>query len=147
MITTQGIFVFESKNYSGWIFGTETQHKWTQSLHIGYGDTQKEHFLNPIIQNEYHIKYLKKLLGNTYNYYSIIVFSDDCEFKKIIRNPNSCSHLIHRHQLCNTINIIKLSHQNILSFSDILNIYNKLYPYSQVDENKKLEHINNLKFK
>ena len=99
MITSRGIFVFESKNYSGWIFGTESQKRWTQSLHIGYGDTQKEHFYNPIMQNEYHIKYLNKLLGTQYKYHSIIVFSNDCEFKKIIRNPNSNSYLIYRCEL------------------------------------------------
>ena len=26
-ITAKGIFVLESKNYSGWIFGSESQHK------------------------------------------------------------------------------------------------------------------------
>ena len=30
MIHEKGIFVFESKNYSGWIFGSEDQLKWTQ---------------------------------------------------------------------------------------------------------------------
>ena len=28
-ITQKGIFVIESKNYSGWIFGSEKQYKWT----------------------------------------------------------------------------------------------------------------------
>ncbi len=96
MITTQGIFVFESKNYSGWIFGTETQRKWTQSLHIGYGDTQKEHFFNPIMQNEYHIKYLKNLLNTDTNFYSIVVFSNDCEFKNITRKSDSTAHFVRR---------------------------------------------------
>ena len=147
MITSRGIFVFESKNYSGWIFGTESQKRWTQSLHIGYGYTNKEHFYNPIMQNEYHIKYLNKLLNNSYKYHSIIVFSNDCEFKKIIRNPDSKSYLIHRGKLYQTIQEIMLSQPIILSSDDILSIYNKLYPYSQVDEFTKLQHIMNLKFK
>lgn len=29
-----GIYVFESKNYSGWIFGSENQKYWTQSFLI-----------------------------------------------------------------------------------------------------------------
>jgi hypothetical protein len=32
MIHNSGIYVFESKNYSGWIFGSEHQQKWTQTL-------------------------------------------------------------------------------------------------------------------
>ena len=31
MIHEKGIFVFESKNYSGWIFGSSDQLNWTQS--------------------------------------------------------------------------------------------------------------------
>jgi hypothetical protein len=144
MITTQGIFVFESKNYSGWIFGTETQRKWTQSLHIGYGDTQKEHFFNPIMQNEYHIKYLKDLLNVDTNFYSIVVFSNDCEFKNITRKSDSTAHLIYRSELYKTIQYIKIINTNVLSILDIETLYNKLYPYSQVDEETKIKHITNL---
>lgn len=32
MISETGIYVFESKNYSGWIFGDEKQRYWTQIL-------------------------------------------------------------------------------------------------------------------
>lgn len=145
MITTQGIFVFESKNYSGWIFGTETQRKWTQSLHIGYGDTQKEHFFNPIMQNEYHIKYLKNLLNTDTNFYSIVVFSNDCEFKSIKRNKNSGTILIHRYELSRVIKHLQLKNDPVLSLSKIDEIYNILYPYSQVNEETKLQHIINLK--
>lgn len=147
MISSYGIFVFESKNYSGWIFGTESQKRWTQSLHVGYGGTKKEHFYNPIMQNEYHITCLSKLLENPFKYHSIIVFSDDCEFKKIVRNQNSGSYLVHRYRLYYTIHNIMLSQSVVLSSEDILNVYNKLYPYSQVDENTKYNHIKNLKFK
>ena len=147
MIAPQGIFVFESKNYSGWIFGTESQKKWTQSLHIGYGNTKKEHFFNPIMQNKYHIKYLEKLLEKKYTYHSIIVFSDDCEFKNITRTPNSNSYLIYRRELNEIIHDIMLSQSKTLSTEDILYIYNKLYSYSQVDKDTKVQHIKNLKLK
>ena len=50
-----GIYVFESKNYSGWIFGTETQQYWTQTLPVGKGKSQKTKFFNPIIQNKVHL--------------------------------------------------------------------------------------------
>ena len=46
-----GIYVFESKNYSGWIFGNEKHQYWTQSLKGG----RKFKFYNPIFQNRTHI--------------------------------------------------------------------------------------------
>ncbi|MBP3820307.1 NERD domain-containing protein [bacterium] len=146
MIAPQGIFVFESKYYSGWIFGTESQKKWTQSLHIGYGDTQKEHFYNPIMQNEYHIKYLNNIVNKNLKYYSLVVFSNDCEFKSIKRNKNSGTILIHRYELNKVINHLLTNNNQALSQSDIDEIYNILYPYSQVSEETKIQHIANLKF-
>ncbi len=53
-----GIYVLESKNYSGWIFGDEKSKYWMQTLQNGH----KEKFYNPIFQNNTHIKYLIKLL-------------------------------------------------------------------------------------
>lgn len=46
MLHESGIYVFESKNYSGWIFGTENQKQWTQSLPAGRGRSKKEHIQN-----------------------------------------------------------------------------------------------------
>jgi hypothetical protein len=145
MICPQGIFVFESKNYIGWIFGTETQRKWTQTLHAGYGFSKKEHFFNPIMQNEYHIKYLSKLLDNKYPFYSIIVFSDNCEMKSITRKANSDANLIYRFELFKTVREELLRHNTVIPDKLINDIYNKLYPYSQVPEETKLQHILNLK--
>jgi hypothetical protein len=59
MISTKGIFVFESKNYSGWIFGSEKNRYWTQTL----PKNSKNKFFNPIWQNKAHIKALSESLG------------------------------------------------------------------------------------
>ena len=55
LISKSGVYVFESKNYSGWIFGNENQQYWTQTLLSG-GKSRKERFYNPIRQNRSHIK-------------------------------------------------------------------------------------------
>lgn len=47
-INQQGIFVFESKDYSGYIYGDGLHKSWTQVLN--YGKT-KHQFYNPIRQN------------------------------------------------------------------------------------------------
>ena len=55
MIADSGIYVFESKNYSGWIFGSEQSKSWTQTLPNGK-KARKERFYKPIMQNKTHIK-------------------------------------------------------------------------------------------
>jgi hypothetical protein len=79
-ITRKGIFVLETKNYSGWIFGNEKDYQWTQSFSNG----KKQRFYNPILQNRSHIKHLTAYLEKKIPYYSIIVFLDNgCKLKKI----------------------------------------------------------------
>lgn len=63
MLSAKGLFVFESKNYSGWIFGSERQPEWYQALPHGRGRSRKEAFYNPIMQNHTHIRHLQELLG------------------------------------------------------------------------------------
>ena len=96
------------------------------------------------MQNEYHIKYLSKIVDKNIKYYSIVVFSDSCEFKSIKRNKNSGAILIHRYELNRVIEHLRLNNNQILSASDIDEIYNILYPYSQVDEETKIQHITNI---
>lgn len=84
LLHESGIYVFESKNYSGWIFGTESQQYWTQTLPAGKGRSQKRQFFNPIFQNKGHLKWLQAFLSDqTLPLYSYIVFSDRCTLKNI----------------------------------------------------------------
>ena len=81
-IRTNRIFCIETKNYSGLIFGSEKDRKWTQCLRYG----KKNYFYNPIKQNKSHIFHLKKLLDNKYNIYSLIVFTQNNADKININN-------------------------------------------------------------
>ncbi|WP_417582815.1 nuclease-related domain-containing protein [Nitrincola sp.] len=77
IISRYGIFVVETKNMKGWIFGSATQAQWTQKI---YRHTSK--FQNPIHQNYKHIKTLEAALGcPTELLHSVIVFVGDSEFK------------------------------------------------------------------
>ena len=72
-----GIFVVETKNYSGWIFGDEKQARWTQIIY-----KQKHYFQNPLRQNYAHIKALSELLSLPEDKFrSMVVFLGDCELK------------------------------------------------------------------
>ena len=80
--TTEGIIVFEVKDYSGWIFGNGAHSHWTKVLAYG---KRKYRFYNPIKQNISHIETLRKQLKQFQNipFYSIIAFYGDCELKEI----------------------------------------------------------------
>ncbi|WP_396210114.1 nuclease-related domain-containing protein [Flavobacterium sp.] len=84
--TKVGIVVFEVKEYSGWIFGTENQINWTQIL--AYGKREYK-FYNPILQNKKHVEDLKKFYHfDNIPVFSMIVFFGNCEFKNLIDLPS-----------------------------------------------------------
>lgn len=72
-----GLFVLETKNYEGWIFGTEKQREWTQQIF-----RKRSRFQNPLRQNYKHVKTLQSLLDIAPEHlHSVIAFVGDCEFK------------------------------------------------------------------
>lgn len=78
IVSVYGIFVIETKNYKGWIYGKETQRQWTQAFPNG----RKYKFQNPLRQNYLHIKTLADLLGLEPRYFhSMIAFIGECELK------------------------------------------------------------------
>jgi len=78
IVSRYGIFVIETKNMDGWIFGGEKQAQWTQSI---YG--KKFRFQNPLHQNYRHTKALEEFLGLSSSYFhSVVCFvGDSCKFK------------------------------------------------------------------
>lgn len=142
MIYGSGVYVIENKNYSGWIFGGEKLRTWTQTLPQGKGRAaHKEHFLNPVFQNNLHIKYLRKLLEKDCAMHSIIVFSNRCVFKKLELDK---SIVIHRRDLKGIVQSIDKAVASSLSNKDIADLFAKLRPYSNVDEKLRQQHIANI---
>lgn len=144
LLHESGIYVFESKNYSGWIFGTESQQYWTQTLPAGRGRTQKNQFYNPIWQNKGHLKWLQTFLADqTLPFYSYVVFSDRCTLKNITLTSG-------KHYVVNRYNLFSAVQQNIervgiqLSSDKIDELFEKLYPFTQIDEAEKMIHIVNI---
>lgn len=140
-IHTTGIYVFESKNISGWIFGNENDKQWCKVLN---GQTKKQ-FYNPIKQNNGHIHELKRILGNSYPYYSIIVFSERCELKEIPADTDSriiTKRNNLRFKLENKLSI----EDRVLSIAQIEALYQKLLQYSYASDDiiqKHNEYVNN----
>lgn len=77
IVSRYGLFVVESKNKDGWIFGDEASPQWTQSI---FG--KKYRFQNPLHQNYRHTKALSEFLGIDHDkFFSVVMFWGDCEFK------------------------------------------------------------------
>ena len=77
IVSKYGIFVVETKNYKGWIFGREKQKEWTQQIY-----KVKNKFQNPLRQNYKHTKTLEKLLEIAPDkIFSVIVFIGGSIFK------------------------------------------------------------------
>lgn len=79
LLSPYGVFVVETKNYTGWIFGGERQKMWTQKI---YKKSYK--FQNPLHQNYKHMKVLEAVLADILEpqlMHSVIVFMPESEFK------------------------------------------------------------------
>lgn len=76
-LSPYGIFVLETKNMSGWIFGSENQAQWTQRLY-----KRSIKFQNPLRQNYKHLKALEATLGvDPAHLHSVITFVGGSTFK------------------------------------------------------------------
>lgn len=121
VVCRKGIFVLETKNYSGWIIGNENSQHWTQVIYH-----RKERFYNPTWQNFGHIQALKEYIGeNTIQnvpFFSIIVFSNEAtlRFKELFTK----SIVIQRNQLVEVIN--KNGEHSVLTTAQVQIILNKL---------------------
>ena len=77
VVSQYGVFVVETKTYSGWIFGDEKSAQWTQTIY-----RKKSRFQNPIRQNYRHICALADNLGIDKSYFKgVVVFGGDSRFK------------------------------------------------------------------
>lgn len=93
VISPYGIFVIETKNYKGWIFGHENSQEWKQSLlgkrtFFGWSSNQYK-FRNPIRQNMAHVIAVKAILKEIgdFKIVPIVTFSDNAELN--ITTPNN----------------------------------------------------------
>ncbi|NLB20758.1 MAG: NERD domain-containing protein [Clostridium sp.] len=142
MISPAGILVFESKNYSGWVFGDEKHKYWTQTLH----KNSKNKFYNPIWQNKGHISALKALpsLENDKMYRSYIVFSERCVLKEV-NYSSEYLNVIRRNNLFDAVYSDILNSERLLNIEQIDEIFYQLEKYTLVDNRVKEEHVNQIK--
>ena len=105
LVSTKGVFVIETKNYTGWIFGNEKSKQWTQVIY-----RVKSRFQNPIRQNFKHVKVIQNELDflPKEQIHSIVVFVGEAKFKTPIPKD-----VLYLHQL---VDHIKTYGEDVVSF-------------------------------
>ena len=94
IISRYGVFVIETKNYTGWIYGTDRSEYWTKNM---YGN--KYQFRNPLKQNYAHVKSLEAMLGIPESaFIPIVVFMNKATLK-----CETTGNVIYHRQLKRTI--------------------------------------------
>ncbi len=129
-----GIWVIETKNYSGTIYGQENQREWTQVLSHG---NKINKFYNPIKQNTTHIYNLSKYLEVKNIFHNVVVFLSNADISNI-DYPSVYS--------TNKLTTIKSNNNSntLLSVDKMEYYYNKLLQLQCNPTISKEEHINNI---
>ena len=133
IVSKFGIFVLESKDLKGWIFGSKNQSTWTQSM----PGAIKYKFQNPIHQNYGHLMALKDLMPFAKdNFYNIVVFTGEAEIK-----TESIENVIYLNKL---IEYIKKYNQEKLNENEVQFAIGKLSYACQTINITVEEHIANI---
>lgn len=146
-ITPYGIFVIETKNYQGTIYGGKTRKTWSVN--------GKFKMMNPFIQNYGHIQAIKDILDKKYHdlFISMVSFTkrctfkiDELDFRKIASNELlvydvELSDYIHR-----KVSVLKIQHKEpLLNEEDISIIYNAIVKANIEDQVIREKHVQSLK--
>jgi hypothetical protein len=88
VISKYGVFVIETKNYTGRIYGSESGEYWTQNI---YG--HRYEFYNPVLQNSFHEKTIRSVLGiSADSVIPLVVFIDKadlhCKTSSVVLYPS-----------------------------------------------------------
>jgi hypothetical protein len=131
-----GIFVIETKNYKGWIYGGEKDDRWTHNM---YG--KKHSFMNPIHQNYKHTLAVKNLLKDYDNIpvIPIVAFSRNCELKN---KDEYEDRVVYIGEICD---VIRKHTEKVLTEEQINNIVEILNNMNKETAEFRGEHVSYIK--
>lgn len=144
VVSPYGIFVIETKNYKGWIFGHEKSEEWKQSLlgikRFWVWSSEQHKFRNPIRQNLAHFRAVRDILKDVgeFTIIPIVAFSDSADLK--ITTPNHI--VVNWSNLCSTI---KSYRTPCISQEDIQKIVSKISIANITTEGSRENHIHNIR--
>src|SRR6056297_3196153 len=131
IVSQYGLFIVETKNKKGWIFGSVDQSKWTQSI---YGNNYS--FQNPLRQTYRQTKVLAGFLDVKESViYPVIYFAGDCKFKTDL--PSN----VIRSRLSRYIKKFK---ETVLTPGEVDRIVRKLEHHESESDLSKRDHIRSL---
>ncbi len=149
VISKYGVFVIETKNYSGEIYGDDNRDEWTQiiankvryrkNLFKEYTYITKNHLYNPVKQSLGHVYVIKKQL-NQYPYLKIVpivVFIGSASIEKV----NSKYHVVYGYELLTVINQYKTIY---LSDQDVQDVIKTLLTWDVSEFVDTTEHVKNI---
>lgn len=114
VISKCGIFVIETKNYGGTVYGNEYDNYWKQYL----GDTRNK-FYSPLKQNRRHIQVLEQCIGCSQDsFVPMVVFSRNCYLK-----VNTTSPVLYADTM---LDMIRDHKESIISENDIKKIEERI---------------------
>ncbi|PYF08470.1 nuclease-related domain-containing protein [Ureibacillus chungkukjangi] len=146
IITPYGLFVIETKNYQGTIYGGKDRKTWLVN--------GKFKMMSPLVQNFGHIQSIKNVLEPTYRDYfiSMVSFTKRCTFRidEELRKISSNELVVYDIELTEFINrkiaILKLQNKEpFLSDSEIDSIYQTLTKINITDPTLRKQHVENIK--
>ncbi|MBN9655074.1 NERD domain-containing protein [Halobacillus sp. GSS1] len=146
LITEYGIFVIETKNYQGTVYGGKDRKTWSVN--------GKFKMLNPFIQNYGHLQALTRIIGKDYEHcmISVVSFTKRCTFKigTDLRDIKSNQLIVYDIELSEFINrkvhVQKLlHHQPLLSVEEVSRIYTDIKNQHIADSDALKHHVDVLK--
>lgn len=148
IFTSYAIFVIETKNYAGTIYGDRNRDKWSVN--------GKFPMMNPFHQNFGHIKALKSILSEEEesNFVSIVSFTRRCTFKvdEDLRKIQSNDLIVYDTELSEYIsrkmNVLRVqANSPRYTDEDVSSMYRILSKNNITDPKIRSEHIDSLKQK
>lgn len=145
-VCSKGIFVIESKNYSGTISGNEVDNNWN----IGNRDStpfgsikRSNTFYNPIKQNKKHIEAVQYHLKGI-PCFSLIAFSERCKLSEI-KVSSKTGYVFNRYAMINVFSRIFNSNPDVLNDDMINYVTNQLRQFCNADSSIKKAHNDNMR--
>lgn len=141
IISRYGVFVLETKNIHGKVYGSGNAEYWKQYLpDAGYkrhGFTQEYSLRNPIWQNVGHIKSLRRLVfGNDVPIHGIVIFPDETDLFVSAGQPVL--------QMSGIVPYIMDFREEVLSLDEMAFYKQRLFAVISTSESDRKEHLTNV---
>ena len=135
LFSTRGVFLFESKNFSGRIYGRITQREWFQTVITAKG-LKKQRFFNPLMQNSAHKHAFIALAKTDLPVYPVVVFGKNCE----LFTPAAETHKDELMKIGKVKRFIR-NRPKCADRSEPDRLYRLFKPYTDVSPERKYKHI------